>query len=105
MNQKLHIAILLLGMMTLMPSICFAQLRSDTTLLNRLWVYQQNVQDIKGQERDVYLSYKLTTKRRNALLFLVPTMYSIAKDAREYAGRATHRHNVVPIGRVEKRQY
>ena len=88
MNQKLHIAILLLGMMTLMPSICFAQLRSDTTLLNRLWVYQQNVQDIKGQERDVYLSYKLTTKQRNALLFLVPTMYSIAKDAREYAGEA-----------------
>jgi len=84
-NQKLHIALLMLGMMTLMSGICFAQYRSDSALLNRVWSYQQNhIQSIAGKEKNVYMVCEIGSKRRNPLLFLIPTMYSIAKGEKHY---------------------
>ena len=76
-----------------MPSICFARDRSvDSLVLFKVWNYAQNHQQTsKGVERNVYLSYTYKTERRNPTLFLVPTMYSIAKGAREFFGEAYYK--------------
>ena len=58
-------------------------------LLERLWSYRQNyTEDISGVERDAYLVYEFGSKRRNPLLFLIPTMYSIAKGNKQYLSEA-----------------
>ena len=75
-------------MMTLMPSICFSA-KKDSTLLGRIWNYQRNYsQPISGLTQNVYLCYGFKTERRNPTLFLVPTMYVIAKGDRQYVGES-----------------
>ena len=88
MNQKLSITILVLGMMTLMSSICFARDRSaDSLIVNRMWDYYENYgKSVDGVKRNMYFVYNFDLKRRNVLLYLVPTMYCIAKGDKEYAG-------------------
>ena len=89
MNQKPYIILLVLGMMTLMPGICFARSQRDSVVLNQVWSYRQNyIQSIQGVERNAYMVYEVESKRRNALLFLVPTMYSIAKGDKKFIGEA-----------------
>ena len=89
MNRKLHIiTYIVLGMMTLMPSICFAS-KADSTLLNRIWNYQRNyTTPVDGLEQNVYLCYGFSTLRRNPILFLVPTMYVIADGDRKFVGES-----------------
>ena len=90
MNQKLRITILVLGMMTLMSSICFARDRStDSLVITRMWdYYETSCKSVKGVEKNMYFGYSFGSKRRNVLLFLVPTMYSIAKGDKQYAGES-----------------
>ena len=88
MNLKLRILTLVLGMTTLMPGICFAQ-NADSTILSRIWNYHRNfTQPVTGVQQNVYMRYSFSTERRNPTLFLVPTMYVIAQDAREYIGES-----------------
>lgn len=78
----------MLGMMTLMSSFSFAA-KSDSTVLNRIWNYQRNfTQTVNGLEQNIYLCYDFKTEKRNPLLFLVPTMYVIAKGDRQYIGES-----------------
>ena len=89
MNLKLRIIYMMLGMMTLMPSICFAYTHADSTLLHRIWDYRRNYSfPINGTEQNVYMRYNFNMDRRNALLFLVPTMYVIADGERNYVGES-----------------
>ena len=80
---------MILGMMTLMSSICYASSRtSDSLLINRMWDYYAHPERIIDGEKNVYIKYHISTKRRNALLWVIPTMYSIAKGDRDYIGEA-----------------
>ena len=82
MNHKqLYIIIYMLGVMTLMPSISFARDRSrDSMVICRMWDYNERYgTSIHGVEKNLYTSYSFTSERRNPLLFLIPTMYSIAR--------------------------
>ncbi len=92
-NQKLHIVLLMLGMMTVMPSICFGRDRTiDSLVLFRVWNYAKKYQQtVDSTEKNVYMAYTYNTKRRNFSLFLVPTMYSIAKGEREFIGEAYYK--------------
>ena len=75
--------------MTLMSSICYASSRtSDSLLINRMWDYYAHPERIIDGEKNVYIKYHISTKRRNALLWVIPTMYSIAKGDRDYIGEA-----------------
>ena len=80
----------MLGMLILMPGISFARhSNTDSLVLNRIWDYSRNYsQSVNGIEQNVYLRYTFSTLRRNATLFLVPTMYTIAKGARHYIGES-----------------
>ena len=87
-NLKLRISVLMLGMMTLMPSICFAQ-DADSTVLSRIWSYRRNyTRSVNGQDKNVYVRFSFGAERRNFTLFLVPTMYVIAKGERQYIGES-----------------
>ena len=79
---------MMLGMMVFMPSICFAGNRTaDSLLINRMWSYYENNKDhISATEKNLYMVYHFSTKRRNALLYLIPTMYSIARGDKDYVG-------------------
>ena len=79
----------MLGMMTLMPSICFARHGLDSLVLNRIWNYGRNyTQSVNGMEKNMYMRYTYGTDRRNPTLFLVPTMYTIARGEREFIGES-----------------
>ena len=79
----------MLGMMTLMSSICYASNRTvDSILINRMWNYYEHSEIIVDGEKNVYIKCHISTKRRNALLWVIPTMYSIAKGDRDYIGEA-----------------
>ncbi len=72
-----------------MPSFCYTHDMDSSIVLKRIWNYQRNFADpIQGQEQNVYLRYGFSTVRRNPLLFLVPTMYVIAKGDRDYIGES-----------------
>ena len=77
----------MLGMMILMPSILFARHAADTVIIHRMWNYaEKHLVSHAGMERNVYMAYDFNTIRRNPTLYLVPTMYSIARKQRNYAG-------------------
>ena len=71
----------MLGMMTVVPSICFARNRTaDSLLVKRMWhFYEHDYSEHEGTEKNLYMKYHFSSKRRNVLLNLVPTMYSIAR--------------------------
>ena len=74
----------MLGMMALMSSICYAANRTaDSLLINRMWDYYEHPERIADGERNVYIMCHIGTKRRNALLWVIPTMYSIARGDRD----------------------
>ena len=77
-------------MMIFMPGICFARSRtSDSLLVNRMWDYYDHCKyDIEGVNKNLYMVYHFSTKRRNALLYLIPTMYSIARGDKDYVGES-----------------
>ena len=83
----------MLGTMLFMPGICFSRDRSiDSLVLFRIWNYAKNHKQVSnGVERNVYMSYTFKTNRRNPTLFLVPTMYSIAKGEKEFVGEAFYK--------------
>ena len=77
----------MLGMMTLMPSVCFARDYRDSVVMNRVWNFAAN-QPAQAVEEvsNVYSIFTMDVKRRNVLLWLVPTMYSIAHGDRNFVG-------------------
>lgn len=89
MNLKLRILLTWLGLMFFIPSLCYIKDVDSTIILNRVWNYQRNFsQPVNGLEQNVYLRYGFGTERRNFTLFMVPTMYVIAKGDRQYIGES-----------------
>ena len=79
----------MLGVMCFTSSILFAQNKTDSVVLSRVYNYQRNfAHHVEGFESNVYLKYGFFTEQRNAVLFLIPHMYSIAKDERAYVGES-----------------
>ena len=75
--------------MIFMPSICFADRTSDSLLINRIWDFSRNYSEpVNGIEQNLYLRYTFGSQRRNPTLYLVPTMYTIAKGERNYIGES-----------------
>lgn len=84
-----HITILVLGMLTMLPGICFAQQAPDTLLLNKMWNYRRYFgHELTGETPNMYVRYTLETERRNPSLFLVPSMYSVAKGNRKFVSES-----------------
>ena len=90
-KSKLRIiyCLLMLDMMIFMPGICFANRTADSLLINRIWDFSRNYSEpVNGIEQNLYLRYTFGSERRNPTLFLVPTMYTIAKGERDFIGES-----------------
>ena len=90
-KSKLRIIlyILVLDVMIFMPSICFASRTADSLLINRIWDFSRNYSEpVNGVEQNLYLRYTFGSQRRNPTLFLVPTLYTIAKGERDFIGES-----------------
>ena len=80
---------IVLGVMLFTPSIVSAHHRADSLVMQRIFSYKRNyTSDIDGTEQNIYMKYTFQTERRNPTLFLVPTMYTIARGDRQYIGES-----------------
>ena len=78
---------IVLGILTSMPSSLFAWdwEKKDSLILPRIYAYSQYHQPYNDTITDnVYMKLRFNVERRNATLWLIPTMYSLAKDDRQY---------------------
>lgn len=79
----------MLGVMCFTSSILFAQSQADSVVMSRVFDYQRNyAHHVEGFENNVYLKYSFYTDKRNAMLWLIPHMYTIASDERAYTGES-----------------
>ena len=86
-NFKTLIFYILLGILTSMPSNVFAWdwEKKDSLILPRIYAYPQYHQPYTDSITDnIYIKLRFNVEKRNATLWLIPTMYSLAKDERQY---------------------
>lgn len=59
--------------------------KKDSLILNHIYSYQQaNSSAIDSLEDQVYAKFRFNVEKRNPILWLIPSMYVVAKDPREY---------------------
>ena len=87
--QKL-IAIIVLGILTCMPSTVFSRSTRDSLVLNRIFTYTRNYtpNSVYGLSTNVYTKTNINVWKRNSLLWLIPSMYSIADGDRYLVSEA-----------------
>lgn len=74
-------------MLVFMPSIIFSKSHPDTLILEKIFMYREkHMTSFDSTTNNIYLKYSFQVKKRNPTLFLVPTMYTIAKGQRNYVG-------------------
>ena len=89
--MKCHrlITIIVLGILTGMPSIVFGREKNDSLILDRIYDYAQYHHPYADTLPDnVYTKYYFNVERRNPILWLIPNMYVMAKGEREYIREA-----------------
>ena len=77
----------MLGILTGMPSSVFAWdwEKKDSLILPRIYDYSKYHQPYNDTIVDnVYMKLRFNVERRNPTLWIIPTMYSLAKDERQY---------------------
>ena len=75
----------MLGILTSMSSSLFAKEKTDSLILPRIYAYSKDHQPYTDTITDnVYMKLRFNVERRNPTLWLIPTMYSLAKDERQY---------------------
>ncbi len=77
---------LILALIVLLTcSTARAKSKTDSLVLNRVFSYQRNFdQAIDGFSSNVYTKHYFLTNKRNASLWLIPTMYTIADGERKF---------------------
>ena len=83
---------MVLGILTGMPSIVFGREKKDSLILQRIYDFKESHKTSPDSiEDNVYAKYRFNVERRNPTLWLIPTMYVMAKDEREYL-RESYNH-------------
>ena len=84
--MKCHqlITIIVLGILTGMPSTVFSRSSRDSLVVNRIYDYRRyfTPNNVNGYSTNVYIKSNFNVWKRNSTLWLIPTMYSIADGNR-----------------------
>ncbi len=73
--------------MLFMPSIVLSKTQPDSLVLEKVFSYKRNYSEsIEGSTYNIYMKYSFNTIKRNPTLFLIPTMYTIARGSHNYLG-------------------
>jgi len=98
----------MLGILTSMPSSLFAWEKKDSLILSRIYDYPQHHHPYSDSITDnVYVKFRFNVEKRNPTLWLIPTMYVLAKDERQYIRETynkilyTNEHDYDIIGQVK----
>ena len=86
-NCKTLIFYIVLGILTSMPSNVsgWNWEKKDSLILPRIYAYPQYHQPYTDTITDnIYIKLRFNVEKRNATLWLIPSMYSLAKDERQY---------------------
>ena len=84
-NCKTLKIIIVLGILTGMPSFVLGKEKKDSLILQRIYDFKEAHVDSPDSVKDnVYAKYRFNVERRNPTLWLIPTMYVLAKGEREY---------------------
>ena len=68
-----------------MPSTVFGREKTDSLILQRIYDFKDAHQSMPDSVEDhAYVKMRFNVERRNPTLWLIPTMYVMAKDEREY---------------------
>ena len=85
MKCKTLIDTIVLGILTSMPSSVSAWEKNDSLILPRIYAYSKYHQPYTDSITDnVYTKLRLNVERRNPTIWLIPTLYVLAKDDRKY---------------------
>ena len=78
--RSLFISLLIIRMPTAMTGA-----KNDSPILNKIYEYHQLHRDeIHNIQDNVYAKFRFNVEKRNVILWLIPSMYVLAKDPREY---------------------
>ena len=94
-------------MMIFMSSIIvYASQPTDSLLIQRVWEYGRKLpMSYSDSTSNSYMRYVIDARRRNPILFLVPSMYVVAKGERRYIGEVYGKLNIDKDGHFKmKRQ-
>lgn len=94
-------------MMIFMSSIfVYASQPTDSLLIQRVWEYGRKLPVFYSDSTsNSYMRYVIDARRRNPILFLVPSMYVVAKGERRYIGEVYGKLNIDKDGHFKmKRQ-
>ncbi len=108
MKCKTLIYLVVLGILTSMPSSIFGKEKKDSLILPRIYAYSKYHQPYSDTLVDnVYLKLRFNVERRNPTLWIIPSMYSLAKGERQYLRETynkieyTNIHDYDIIGQVK----
>jgi gamma-glutamylcyclotransferase (GGCT)/AIG2-like uncharacterized protein YtfP len=80
MTRALLISLLLLSMPMTMNGA-----KKDSLILGKIYEFQKtHLQAIDSLQDNVYAKFRFNVEKRNSILWLIPSMYVLAKDPREY---------------------
>ena len=76
--------VLLICLLLSMPTV-MSGAKKDSLILNKIYEFQlTHKTEIDSLQDNVYAKIRFNVEKRNAILWLIPSMYVLAKDPREY---------------------
>jgi len=100
---KTLINLIVLGILTGMPSIVCAKGKKDSLILNRVFEYPLYHPPITDSlTENLYLKSRFYVERRNPTLWLIPSMYVLAKGERKYIRES---YNKLVFNHENKHEY
>ena len=79
--------------------------RNDSLVLSNIFSFQDNyAHDVNGFQSNVYFKHLYETRKRNATLWTVPSMYAIAKGERQFVSEQYSRFTFHDIDDYENRR-
>ena len=84
-QRQLFIRSLLISLLILSMPTAMSGAKNDSPILDKIYEYHQLHRDeIHNIQDNVYAKFRFNVEKRNVILWLIPSMYVLAKDPREY---------------------
>lgn len=83
-NQRFLRSLLFCLLVISMPT-AMTGAKKDSLILEKIYEYHRtHHSDVKNLQENVYAKFRFNVEKRNSILWLIPSMYVLAKDPREY---------------------
>lgn len=84
-QSQLFIRALLISLLVFSMPTAMCGAKHDTPILEKIYEYHDtHLSEIHNLQDNVYAKFRFNVERRNVILWLIPSMYVLAKDPREY---------------------